>query len=207
MNKTRMIIVTLLVTVSASVSAQYSQLGKPNEFMLKAELGYAPFTGNIGQAGDHGYYLSKYHQAAGANVIVGTNMSQDWFIGGGVGVNYYHNFQQRLAVSMFGANVFADIDFRPIWKGNMGLDYQPSTLKLAPMMGARVGGSILMGEAEPNGYGTTVTPLLEFYGGINWYYLHGLHNMEHNWHSFYATIGVAYMQQTLFLPVRIGWRW
>ena len=31
--------------------------------------------------------------------------------------------------------------------------------------------------------------------------------MTHNWHSFYATLGVAYMQQTFFLPVRVGWRW
>ena len=180
MNKIKIIIVTLLVTAVASASAQYSQLGKQNEFMLKVEFGYAPFTGNMGQAGEHGYYLSKYHQAAGANIILGSNVSQDWFIGGGIGANYYHNFQQSQAVSMFGANVFADIDFRPIWQGNMGLDYQPSTIKWAPLVGARLGGSILMGQAEPEGYGTTITPLLEFYGGVNWYYLHGLRNMEHN---------------------------
>ena len=48
---------------------------------------------------------------------------------------------------------------------------------------------------------------MELYGGVNWYYMHGLRNMQHNWHSFYATIGVAYLQQTVFLPVRIGWRW
>jgi hypothetical protein len=34
-----------------------------------------------------------------------------------------------------------------------------------------------------------------------------MRNMERNWHSFYLTVGVAYMQQAIFLPVRIGWRW
>ena len=87
----------------------------------------------------------------------------------------------------------------------MGLDYQPTTIKLAPLVGGRLGGSLLMGDADT--YGTTFTPMAEFYGGINWYYMHGLRNMEHNWHSFYATIGVAWMQQTVFLPIRVGWRW
>lgn len=207
MNKTRIIIATVLTVLAVNATAQYSQLGKPNEFMLKIEMGYAPFMGNVGQAGEHGYYLSKYHQAMGLNLLAGTNISQDWFIGGGVGANYYHNFQHAQAVSLFGANVFADVDFHPIWQGLMGLDYQPATITWAPMVGARLGGSVLMGQAEPDGYGTTITPMGEFYVGLNWYYQHGLRNMGHNWHSFYATIGVAYMQQTVFLPARLGWRW
>ena len=207
MNKIKNIIAVVLTAFALNASAQYSQLGKKNEFMLKMELGYAPFMGNMGQAGEHGYYLSKFHNAAGANIMAGINISQDWFIGAGAGFNYFHNLQQGLADPLMGANFFLDIDFRPIWKGVMGLDYQPTTIKWAPLVGFRAGGSALMGKAEPDGYGTTITPLAEFYGGINWYYMHGLRNMEHNWHSFYATIGVAYMQQTVFLPVRVGWRW
>lgn len=207
MNKTKIIIATMLTVLAVNATAQFSQLGSNNEFMLKVELGYAPFMGNVGQAGDYGYYLSRFHEAAGLNVMAGTNISQDWFVGAGVGTNYYHNFLHPQVVSLIGANVFADIDFRPIWKGMMGQDYQPATIKWAPMVGARLGGSVLMGQEEPDGYGTTITPMGEFYVGLNWYYRHGLRNMEHNWHSFYATIGVAYMQQTVFLPVRLGWRW
>ena len=207
MNRIKIIIAVVLTALTLNATAQYSQLGKKNEFMLKMELGYAPFMGNMGQAGDHGYYLSKFHNAAGLNIMAGVNISQDWFVGAGAGFNYFHNLQQGLAEPLMGANFFLDVDFRPIWKAVMGLDYQPTTIKWAPLVGLRAGGSMLMGQPEPDGYGTTMTPLAEFYGGINWYYLHGLHNMEHNWHSFYATIGVAYMQQTVFLPIRVGWRW
>ncbi|MBR4773733.1 MAG: hypothetical protein IK010_04805 [Bacteroidales bacterium] len=207
MNRTKLIIAVVLTALTLNAAAQYSQLGSKNEFMLKMELGYAPFMGNMGQAGDHGYYLSKFHNATGANIMLGANISQDWFIGAGAGFNYYHNMVQGMAEPLMGANVFVDVDFRPIWKGVMGLDYQPTTIKWAPLVGLRAGGSALLGKAEPESYGTTLTPMAEFYGGINWYYMHGLHNMEHNWHSFYATIGVAYMQQTVYLPVRVGWRW
>lgn len=207
MNKIKTLLILVLVSLSSAATAQYSQLGSNSEFMLKIEAGYNPFIGNLGTAGDHGYYLSRFHHAANINIVAGANVSQDWFIGGGAGFCYYHNFVQELATPLMGANVFVDVDFRPIWLGTMGLDYQPSTIKLAPLLGGRVGGSVLMGDAEPNGYGMTITPMVELYGGINWYYLHGLRNMGHNWHSFYATLGIAYMQQTVFLPVRIGWRW
>jgi len=207
MNKIKIIAALALTVLASGAAAQYSQLGNQAEFMFKAEAGYQIFTGNSGQAGEHGFYLSKFYQAAGINLIAGANLSQDWFVGAGAGLNYYHSPQQKLAEPMTGINFFADIDFRPIWKGTMGIDYQPSSIKWAPMVGARLGGSMLMGPDEPQGYGTTITPLAEFYGGVNWYYRHGLRNMERNWHSFYATIGIAYMQQTLFLPVRVGWRW
>lgn len=206
MNKTKIIIATLLTALAVNANAQFSQLGNRNEFMLKMELGYAPFVGNVGQAGEHGYYLPKYHQAAGLDLMAGCNFSQDWFLGGGIGLNYYLNPQLSQAASLLGVNAFADIDFRPIWEGLMGLDYQPATIKWAPMVGARLGGSVLMGQPEPDGYGTTITPLGEFYVGLNWFYLHGLRNMEHNWRSLYVSVGVAYMQQTVFLPVRLGWR-
>lgn len=207
MKKINVLIFAALLGISMSATAQFSQLGPKNEFMLKVEAGYSLFMGNHGEAGYNGYYLSKFHHAAGLNVMAGLNISQDWFVGGGVGFNYYHNLQQGLAEPYPGINFFVDFDFRPIWQAVMGLDYQPTSIKWAPMVGARAGGSLLMGDPY---YGTTFTPMLEIYAGANWYYwyaLFGMRNMERNWHSFYATIGVAYMQQTIFMPIRIGWRW
>ena len=60
MNKLKVLVVTVLVSVSLSAAAQYSQLGKKNEFMLKVDAGYAPFMGNVGEAGDYGFYLSPH---------------------------------------------------------------------------------------------------------------------------------------------------
>ena len=205
MKKIKYLILATLLGISATAAAQFSQLGPKNEFMLKVEAGYMPFMGNHGTAGDYGFYLSKFHNAANLNVMASVNISQDWFVGIGVGGNYFHNLEQGLAEPYIGANVFVDFDFRPIWQSVMGLDYQPETIKVAPIVGGRAGGSMLMG--NPDTYGTTMTAYAEFYGGINWYYRHGLRNMEHNWHSFYATIGVTVMQQSIFLPLRIGWRW
>lgn len=204
MKKIKYIILAALL-VSTSASAQFSQLGPKNEFMLKVEAGYLPFMGNYGRAGDYGFYLSKFHNGANLNVVAGMNISQDWFVGLGVGGNYFFNMKQGLADPYMGANVFVDFDFRPIWQGVRGVDYQPETIKVAPLVGGRVGGSLLMG--DPDTYGNTTTIYGEFYGGINWYYRHGLRNMEHNWHAFYATVGVAVMQQSIYLPVRVGWRW
>ena len=192
-------------TLQFSVSqAQYSQLDKQNEFMLKLELGYAPFMTSVGTPGDQGFNITRFHNAAVFDAMAGVNISQDWFIGGGAGFCYFHNFNQGNVTPMMGANVFADVDFRPIWQGLMGLDYQPATIKWAPMVGARAGVSLILDHPD---YGSPMTPLAEMYVGVNWYYLHGLRNMQHNWHSLYATIGVAYLQQTVFLPIRLGWRW
>ena len=201
MNRISIIIATTLLALTLGANAQYSQLGAKNEFMLKAELGYAPFMGNFGKLGENGYNLSNYENAANFNIMAGMNISQDWFLGFGVGANYFHSLKIKDAKSTIGANIFVDFDFRPIWKAVMGVDYQPVTIKWAPLIGARVGGSLLMANQ------TLFTPMGEVYGGVNWYYAHGLRNMTHNWHSFYATIGVAYMQQTFFLPIRVGWRW
>ena len=204
MNRTKVLLATVLTVLAVNASAQFSQLGEQKNFMLKVELGYSPFMGNVGQAGEHGFNITKFHNAASLNAMAGKNVSQDWFIGGGLGFNYFHNMKQGVVTPMMGANVFADIDFRPIWEGRMGLDYQPATFKWAPMVGLRVGASMILN--HPN-YGSPLTPLAEIYGGVNWYYMHGLRNMQHNWHSLYATIGLAYMQQTVFLPIRVGWRW
>ena len=188
----------------SNVAAQYSQLGKQNEFMLKVELGYAPFATNVGEAGEHGFNITKYHNAAVASVMAGVNISQDWFVGAGAGFNYFHNSKQGIVTPMMGTNLFVDVDFRPIWQGIMGSDYQPVTIKWAPMVGVRAGASMILDHPD---YGSPLTALAELYVGVNWYYMHGLRNMQHNWHSFYATVGVAYLQQAVFMPVRIGWRW
>ncbi len=204
MKQIKALILIALVGVSFTAAAQYSQLGKKNEFMLKIEGGYAPFMGNVGEAGDNGYNLNKFHNALNLNFMAGVNISQDWFLGGGAGFCYYLNTKQETAESLMGANVFVDFDFRPIWKAIMGLDYQPTSITWAPLLGAKLGGSMLFGDEM------LFTPMAEIYGGINWYYwyaFNGMRNMTRNWHSFYATIGVAYMQQTVFLPIRIGWRW
>lgn len=208
MNKLKLILTLVLVALTAKGVAQYTQIGKSkSELMLKLELGYAPFIGNMGEAGEHGFYLNKFHNAANFNAMLGANISQDWFLGGGVGYSYFHNLRQGVVTPLMGAQLFIDFDFRPIWQGLMGVDYQPATIKWSPLVGGRVGASYLMGPGEPEGYDPTITPMLEAYGGVNWYYRHGLRNMEHNFHAFYATIGVAFMQQTIFLPVRVGWRW
>ena len=204
MKQIKTLILAAVVCFAYSATAQYSQLGKKNEFMLKVEAGYAPFMGNVGEAGDNGYNIDKFHNAGNLNVMAGLNISQDWFLGGGAGFCYYFNTKQESAESLMGANVFVDMDFRPIWKAIMGLDYQPTSITWAPMVGTRLGGSMLFGD------NVLFTPMAEVYGGVNWYYwyhIHGMRNMTRNWHSFYLTIGVAYMQQAVFLPIRLGWRW
>ena len=204
MNKIKTVIALVLTCLATGASAQFSQLGPKNEFMLKAEAGYMPFIGHVGNPGEQGYTLRDFHNGANLNVMAGINISQDWFLGGGAAFHYFHNTEQGLAEPLMGVGFFVDFDFRPIWKAVMGVDYQPTTIKWAPEVGGRLGGSMLLNHPD---YGSPFTPLAEFYGGINWYYAHGLRNMEHNWHSFYATIGIAYMQQAVFLPIRIGWRW
>ena len=204
-NTLRFFIAVTLTPLAFQASAQYTQLGPKNEFMFKVEAGFGPFMGNAGKPGDNGYNLSHYESVAGLNVMAGANISQDWFLGGGVGGNYYFSLKQLNATPMFGANVFVDVDFRPIWKAVMGVDYQPTSINWAPLMGIRAGGSMLFADKM------LFTPLAEAYGGINWYYgqyyARGMRNKTRIWHSLYATLGVAYMQQTVFLPIRVGWRW
>ncbi len=205
MMKIRILVFAVLAGLSLSVTAQYTQqLGSNNEFMLKVEGGYGFFMGNVGEAGENGYNLNKFHSMANVNVMAGVNISQDWFLGGGAGFNYFLSPEQQTAESYMGANVFVDMDFRPIWKALMGVDYQPTSIKFAPMLGVRAGGSMLFADDM------LFSPLAEVYAGLNWYYwyhFNGMRNMSRNWHSFYITLGVAYMQQTVFLPIRIGWRW
>lgn len=199
----RLIAIALLI-LPLTAAAQFSQLDGTNGFMLKLEAGYMPYLTNVGTADEFDFTIDSYHNATDLNILLGANISQDWFVGGGVGFMYLLPVGMKTAESFMGANVFADVDFRPIWKGVMGLDYQPMTIIWAPEIGARLGGSILFNHPH---YDTPFSPMFEVYAGINWYYAHGLRNMALNWHSFYATVGLAYMHQAFMAPIRIGWRW
>ena len=94
MNKIKLLFAVVLAALTLNATAQYSQLGNKNECMLKLELGYAPYMGNVGEAGDHGFNITKFHNAAQFNAMAGVNISQDWFVGGGAGFCYYHNLLQ-----------------------------------------------------------------------------------------------------------------
>ena len=199
--------VLLIVTLMASgiAQAQYVQ-EKPNvEFMFKVEAGYLHAVGNYGQPTTEateasganiqgtGYNLNLHEEAAGLNVMAGINISQDFFLGGGLGYSFCAPMRPvRLDQNSHMALVFVDMDFRPV--GNTW----------APMVGARLGGSYLM---NPNNYGNTLTPFAELYGGLNWFYDHALQQMDRNYHSLFVETGVQFVQGTVFIPIRVGWRW
>ena len=179
MMKIKTLVLAVLVGVSLTSAAQYTQLGKKNEFMLKVEGGYGFFMGNVGEPDKETglYNLDKFHSLANLNVMAGVNISQDWFLGGGAGFCYFLSPNQETAKSVMGANVFVDFDFRPIWKAIMGLDYQPTSIKWAPMLGARLGGSLLFAD------NMLFTPMAEVYGGLNWYYWYHLNGMRRGLHA------------------------
>ncbi|MCR4659531.1 MAG: hypothetical protein K5650_04460 [Bacteroidales bacterium] len=193
---------TALMMLCLTSQAQFFQDMNRQQWMLKVELGAMPFMSNEGHPGDYGYFLNNYQSAIGLDVIGGLNLNQDFFVGLGAGGYYAANIATP-SVFNIAATAFADIDYRPIWSSH-GDDNTPQTYRLAPMAGIRGGMSVLLDDAER--YGTNFDPYGEIYAGVNWYYRHGLRNMEHNWYSLYLQIGIAYMQQTVFLPVRIGWR-
>ena len=134
-----------------------------------------------------------WEEAMGLNIINGINISQDFFLGGGLGYNFCAPMRPaRFDKSSHMAVAFIDMDFRPV--GDIW----------APMVGARIGGSFLM---NSNNYGNTISPYLEVYGGLNWFYDHALQQMDRNYHSLFVETGVLLVQGTIFIPVRVGWRW
>ena len=202
MKKIKALLLIVMMMAAGAVSAQFTQ-DRPNvEFMFKVEAGYLHNVGNYGKPKVEatstdiqgtGYNLNAYEEGMGLNVMAGINISQDFFLGGGLGYSFCAPMRPvRFEKSSHMAAAFIDMDFRPVgdtW---------------APMVGARVGGSFLM---NPNNYGNTISPYLEVYGGINWFYDHALQQMDRNYHSFYAEVGIVMVQQTIFIPIRIGWRW
>ena len=203
MKNIRTVLLVVMLLAATTASAQYTQ-DKPNtEFMFKVEMGYLHNVGNYGQPEiegtnpddtPSGYRLNLHEEAAGLNLMAGVNISQDFFLGGGLGYAYcYPRFKGNVdytASQM--AHLFVDMDFRPV--GDIW----------APMVGARVGGSFLM---NPGNYGNTISPYLELYAGLNWFYDHALKQMDRNYHSLFVEAGIVMEQQTVFIPIRIGWRW
>lgn len=192
----------VMALAAGSAMAQYSQDRPKVEYMFKVEAGYLHNIGNWGTPATPatttdvegtGYNLNAYEEGMGLNVINGVNISQDFFLGGGLGYSFCAPMRPaRFDRSSHMAVAFVDMDFRPV--GDIW----------APMVGARVGGSFLM---NPNNYGNTVSPYLEVYGGVNWFYDHALQQMDRNYHSLFVEVGVVMVQQTWFIPLRVGWRW
>lgn len=189
------------VMLTLRAVAQPSQLEPNSEFMFKVELGYMPFVCNTGVGGSEGYVLSQQEHALGLDVVAGANLFQDWFVGGGVGGDVFRKPTLNEADLTIGAMVFVDADYRPSRRSGAVLDRSTRAMMFAPIAGARAGVSALMGEE------VSMTPMVEVYGGVSWYYARGLRNSTLHRHSLFATLGVAYMQETVYLPVRIGWRW
>ena len=203
MKNIRTVLLVVMLLAATTASAQYTQ-DKPNvEFMFKVEAGYLHNVGNYGKPEidgvnpsdvPSGYRLNLHEEAAGLNVMAGVNISQDFFLGGGLGYAYcYPRFKGNMGYAasqmMHG---FVDMDFRPVGE------------TWAPMLGLRLGGSFLM---NANNYGNTISPYFEFYGGLNWFYDHALQQMFRNYHSLFAEVGVVLVQQSIFIPIRVGWRW
>lgn len=203
MNKIKTLVLTVSLLSAFSVSAQYTQNRPSCEYMLKVEVGYMANAGNYGTPKNAvttengsleacGYNLNLHEQGVGLNIINGANISQDFFLGGGLGYTYLASFGTLYSSkASHEAHAFIDMDFRPV--GDIW----------APMLGVRLGGSFLM---NPWNYGNTISPYAEFYAGINWFYDHTLQQMNRNYHSLFLEVGVVLQQQTVFIPIRLGWR-
>ena len=191
-----------MLMAAGAVSAQYTQ-EKPNvEYMFKIEAGYLHKVANYGKPQadaastnieGSGFRFTLHEEAMGLNIINGINISQDFFLGGGLGYNFCAPMRPvKLDKNSHMVNAFVDMDFRPVGE------------TWAPMLGLRLGGSFLM---NANNYGNTISPYFEFYGGLNWFYDHALQQMFRNYHSLFAEVGVVLVQQSIFIPIRVGWRW
>lgn len=177
-----------------SAKAQYNQNRPDWEWMFKADLAYAPFMTNPNDKESDGYYLNNQQHFGGINVMGGACLSQDFFVGLGAGFNYYavpSEIGDDLGHSHMGLQVYGDFDYRPLQD------------KFSPMVYAKAGASYMMSDEA---YGNTLTPMVEVGLGCNWYFSHAVVNMERNYKSVYLTLGFAYMQQTFFLPLRLGIR-
>ena len=83
-----------MLMAAGAVSAQYTQ-EKPNvEYMFKIEAGYLHKVANYGKPQadaastnieGSGFRFNLHEEAMGLNIINGINISQDFFLGGGVG--------------------------------------------------------------------------------------------------------------------------
>ncbi|MCQ2261004.1 MAG: hypothetical protein MJZ77_06425 [Bacteroidales bacterium] len=204
MKQIKSFLLIAMLMAATTVMAQYTQDNPNVEYMFKVEVGYLHNVGNYGSPEtpapsnntnlkEVGYRFNAYEEGMGLNIINGVNISQDFFLGGGVGYSFCAPMRPaHFDKSSHMAQVFVDMDFRPV--GDIW----------APMVGARIGGSFLM---NPNNYGNTLSPYAEVYAGLNWFYDHALQQMNRNYHSLFAEVGIVLEQQSVFIPIRVGWRW
>lgn len=204
MRNVKIVLLMVMLVAASSAMAQFKQDKPKVEYMLKVEAGYLHNMGNYGQQKvvsdgstnpefSNGYNLRDNEEAFGLNVINGINISQDFFLGFGLGYNY--------CLPLYQGN--KGVSASHMAQGFIDMDYRPINATFAPMVGARLGGSFLMNN---NNYGNTITEYVELYAGLNWFYDHAYQQMDRNYHSLYIEAGVVLVQQTVFIPIRIGWR-
>ncbi|MDY5968791.1 MAG: hypothetical protein SPJ13_02070 [Bacteroidales bacterium] len=190
MKKINMLFGAVLLITSFSAEAQYMQNRPAVEPMFKADVGYAPFIANS-HKGDKGFIIDHTQSFANADVMGGVCISQDFFLGIGLGYNYFAN-PNNIAGGLHGASAYVDFDYHPL------------QIEFSPMFYAKAGASYLIN--SEGAYGSTLTPMVDLGVGCNWYFRHAVVNMERNYRSLFLTVGVAYMQQAVFLPIRLGFR-
>lgn len=183
------------VLVAATTQAQFRQDRHDVEYMFKGEVGYMPFISNLGVESKLGYINNDLRHGVGLNIINGVCIKQDFFLGLGLG---YNLIAKPTDISSFNIGEgwhcpMAFLDF----------DYRPLDEEWAPMFGARFGATYLMAD---NAYGNTLKPYVEISTGVNWFFRHEVRNMERNYMSIFLELAVAYTQQTVFLPIRFGFR-
>ena len=190
MNRIKLFLAFAFVAVVFSANAQFRQDRNEVEYMFKFEAGYMPFVANLGHEGDYGYYINDLRHIVNANIINGVNIKQDFFVGLGLGYGYTavpNNFGDGWHTAL----AFVDFDYRPL------------DVEFSPMVGAKAGASYMMADTP---YGNTLTPYCEINTGLNWFFRYEYRNMERNYLSTYIEIAVAYTQQSIFIPVRLGIR-
>lgn len=195
MKNIKFVLALSFIIAATTSQAQFRQDRHDVEYMFKAEMGYMPFISNLGHKGDYGYIIDDLRHGVGLNVINGVNIKQDFFVGLGLGYNFIAKPADIGSFNIGGG-----------WHCPMGFldfDYRPLNEEWAPMFGARFGASYLMSDSP---YGNTLKPYIEVLTGVNWFFRHEVRNMERNYMSLYLELGFAYMQQTCYLPVRLGVR-
>ena len=121
MKKINAVILIVMMMAAGTARAQYTQ-DKPNvEFMFKVEAGYMHYVGNYGSPTKEeanpnikvpgtGYNLNNAEEGMGLNVMAGVNISQDFFLGGGLG----YTLCARLSPMQFDrSNVVVDEILQP----------------------------------------------------------------------------------------------
>ena len=193
MKRIKIIFVALTLLLPTAAMAQFRQDRSNCEYMFKWDISYAPFVSNAGHPNYDGNYTINEpdlrHQF-GASIINGVCLHQDFFVGLGLGYDYLA-VPSRLTEGWHSAAAYIDFDYRPL------------DIPCSPMAYAKGGVNYLL---RPEGMSNMLSPYAEIGLGMNWYYNYVLSNMERNYHSLFLTVGVAYYQETIFVPIRLGMR-